>query len=140
MRRVDYNFFRGFGGSTSTVAPLISPSRVGYAGKESQGSRDPGRGHSSQGIIASPRLRFYPPRTTTKQPDLPERERPKCLTYGPLGFLFLALGLPALKHGAASSMRLKAWGEGGLVIPVSVFFRSLLPCITSISCKDKRTT
>src|SRR5579872_267284 len=99
----------------------ISPSRVWQCREGEPSEFSAGRGSSSRGIIVSVPPRFYRVNslsrltcTTTKMPDLPERERPKCLPHGPLGFLFLALGLPVLKYGAASSMTLSMGGGGGL--------------------------
>lgn len=112
-----YNLFSGASEVVSPpVALNLSPRRDGIASwgdhaVERMGEAVP----RLRGIIASPRLGFHPGNTcfpTTKIPDLPERERPKQLRAGFFGFLFLALGLPAMKYGAASS-KSKDMGGGG---------------------------
>lgn len=115
---VCYNLIR-FDGDTTPGRPELSPSRVWQCREGEPSGVSAGRGSSSPGIIASALHGFHRVKSlsrlsciTTKMPDLPERERPKCLSHGPLGFLFLALGLPAMKYGAALSMRLSMGGGG----------------------------
>lgn len=112
--------FDGFGAAPPEPSNL-SLSRVWQCREREPSELRAGRGSSSRGIIASVPPRFHrvktlprPLSTTTKMPGLPERERPKLLPRGRFGFLSLALGLPALKHGAALSKPKGMGGRGGL--------------------------